>query len=192
MHTLHQLLDKSAKRHTHLCPRQVLGVRTALAATSILGLNTPRSDKRLLIITETDGCYVDGIEVATGCNPGHRTLKIVEYGKIAATFVDVKSSKSIRVAPRVNIRKLAWDYAPRAEKRNYFAQLHAYKIMPVDVLLSFQEVELNTSIDKIISRPGTRTNCARCEEEIINEREIERNGEILCRACAGKAYYKIS
>jgi formylmethanofuran dehydrogenase subunit E len=168
----------------------VLGVRTALAATSKLGLETLRSYKRLYIITETNGCYVDGIEVATGCTPGHRTLQIIDYGKIAATFIDVKSSKSIRVAPRNNIRKLAWDYAPRKEKRIYFAQLYAYKIMPDDVLLSFQEVELNTSIDKVISHPGIRTNCARCDEEIINEREIKRDGETFCRACAGQAYYK--
>jgi formylmethanofuran dehydrogenase subunit E len=144
----------------------------------------------LFIISETDGCYVDGLEVVTGCAPGHRTLQIVDYGKIAATFVDVKSGKSIRVSPQINVRELAWDFAPTDEKRHYFAQLHAYKFMPDKLLLSIEDIELNTPIDKIISRPGIRTECGRCREEVFNEREIVRNGQTLCRACAGKAYYK--
>ena len=102
----------------------------------------------------------------------------------------MKSGKSIRVTPQINVRDLAWDFAPTEEKRHYFAQLHAYKFMPDELLLSIKDVELYTPIDKIISRPGIRTECDRCREEIVNEREIVRHGETLCRACAGKAYYK--
>lgn len=92
------LLEKSAARHTHLCPRQVLGVRVALAGASALGLSIPRADKRLLIILETDGCFADGVEAATGCTVGHRTLRVEDYGKITATFADTATEKAIRAA----------------------------------------------------------------------------------------------
>jgi len=75
---LAQLLAATAARHSHLCPRQALGVRIGLAGAAALGLDLPRRNKRLLAILETDGCFADGIEVATGCTVGHRTLRIEE------------------------------------------------------------------------------------------------------------------
>ncbi len=185
------LLEKSAARHTHLCPRQVLGVRAALAGAAALNLSLPRVDKRLLVILETDGCFADGVEVTTGCTMGHRTLRVEDYGKVAATLVDVSTGTALRVAPRLDIRQRAFAFAPD-ESRHYFAQLHAYQVMPEDELFSIQDVCLNTLIEEILSRPGTRVNCERCGEEIINEREIVRNGQIVCRTCAYGGYYNIS
>jgi formylmethanofuran dehydrogenase subunit E len=161
----------------------------ALAGTSRLGLQIPRQDKRLLSILETDGCFSDGIEVTTGCTVGHRTLRIADYGKIAATFVDVKTGQSLRVAPKVDVRKRAWNYAPKKEKRHYFVQLHAYQVMPVEELLFFQEVILDPPIEEIISRPAIRTNCDICGEEIINEREVIKAGQTVCQSCAFDSYY---
>jgi len=184
------LLERSASRHSHLCPRQVLGVRIALAGAAALGLDVPRPDKRLLVILETDGCFADGIEVATGCTIGHRTLRVEDYGKIAATFVDVRTGESLRVAPAPDVRRRAYTYAPH-EPRHYFAQLHAYQVMPDEELLTIQKVLLATPIQAIVSRAGVRVNCDACGEEIINEREIRRAGLILCQACAGQAYYRV-
>ncbi|HZY41747.1 MAG TPA: FmdE family protein, partial [Anaerolineae bacterium] len=76
MPTLKELLQQSAAMHQHLCPRQVLGARLGLLAGFELGLTVPQSDKRLLAIVETDGCFADGIAVATGCTVGHRTLRV--------------------------------------------------------------------------------------------------------------------
>lgn len=188
MPEIDDLLQRSAARHSHLCPRQVLGVRLALAGAAALELGLPRSDKRLLVIIETDGCFADGVEVTTGATIGHRTLRMVDYGKIAATFIDVKRDQAVRVAPRPDIRERAWDYAPD-EKRRYFAQLAAYQQMPDEALLTVQSVQLVTSAAQLLSRPGLRVNCARCGEEIINQREIWRDGALLCQACAGPAYY---
>jgi formylmethanofuran dehydrogenase subunit E len=190
MPDIQTLLDASRARHNHLCPRQVLGVRTGLAGAAALGLAVPREDKRLLVILETDGCFADGVEVSTGATVGHRTLRIEDYGKIAATFVDVQTGRAVRVAPRLDVRERAWAYAPEGEKRHYFAQLHGYQIMPEAELLALQEVELTTPVAAIVSRPVVRANCSRCGEEIINEREIVVNGEVFCRACAGPAYYR--
>lgn len=190
MPDIQALLEQSAERHSHLCPRQVLGVRMALAGAAALGLNEPRADKRLLIIAETDGCFVDGLEVGSGASPGHRTLRIEDYGKVAATFVDVKAEESVRLFPRQDVRVRAFDYAPH-EKRHYFAQLHGYQVMPDEVLFAVQRITLTTPVKQIVSRPGVRVNCAACGEEIINEREVVISGIPYCRACVGQGYYRV-
>ena len=182
---LDRALASSASRHKHLCPRQVLGVRIGLAGGEVIGFDLPRHDKKLLVIAETDGCFIDGVEKATGCTVGHRTLRVEDYGKIAATFIDIKGNRAIRVAPRLDIRDKAWIYAPD-EKRKYFAMLEGYKVMPTNELMTFQEVELIEPIESIISRAGVRANCHYCGEEIINEREVLLEGTLLCRACAGQ------
>ncbi len=190
MHDLGSLLKQVSARHSHLCPRQVLGVRMALAGASLLGFDLPRSDKAMLVIAETDGCFLDGLEVATGVTPGHRTLRIEDYGKIAATFVAVNSRQAIRLAPQSNVREEAYRYAP-GENRHYFAQLHGYQIMPDEELFTASWVNLSPSVDQIISRPGVRTRCKSCGEEIINQREVLVSGEPFCRACIGQAYYRL-
>lgn len=188
---LQAILATSSARHSHLCPRQVLGARIGLAGAAALGLEIPRTDKRLLIFVETDGCFADGVEAATGCTMGHRTLRLEDYGKIAATFVDVQSEQAVRVAPQLDVRERAYAYAPD-EKRHYFAQLQGYQIMPDAELLSIQAVHLATPVAEIVSRPVVRANCGLCGEEIINEREIMRGGQVLCRSCSGPGYYHAS
>ncbi len=190
MPDLQAILAISSARHSHLCPRQVLGARIGLAGAAALGLDIPRNDKRLLVILETDGCFADGVEAATGCTVGHRTLRVQDYGKIAATFADVESGRAVRVAPRLDVRERARAYAPE-ERRHYFAQLKGYQIMPDEELLMVQEVELRPSAAEIVSRPVIRTNCDLCGEEIINERELHRDGQTLCRSCAGESYYRL-
>ncbi len=188
------LLDASAERHRHLCPRQVLGIRMGLFGLHQLGLLDANAylfenpKKRLLTIMETDGCGADGVAVATDCHVGRRTLRVVDFGKMAATFVDTVSEQAVRVAPSVQSREMAPDYAPNARSR-WHAYLEGYQIMPDDVLLEWQPVQLTTPISEIISRPGVRALCDVCGEEIINEREVVENGRTLCRACAGQSYY---
>lgn len=190
MPELKLLLDQTAARHRHLCPRQVLGVRAGLAGADHLGAPVPQCDKRLLVIAETDGCFTDGVEVATGATLGHRTLRMEDLGKIAVTFVDTLSGNAVRIAPRLDIRQRAWEYAS-GENRHYYAMLEAYQRMPVEELFLFQDVSLKKSLAQIISRPGYRIDCDRCGEEIINERQVQRDEMILCRTCAGDGYYEL-
>lgn len=185
---LSQILSVSAARHSHLCPRQVLGARIGLAGAAALGLEIPRKDKRLLVIIETDGCFADGVEAATGCTFGHRTLRTEDYGKIAATFVDVETEQALRVSPQLDVRQRAFEYA-KNESRHYFVQLRAYQVMPDEQLLIIQPVCLSKPVEKIVSRAGLRVNCELCGEEIINEREIVLNGQTLCHTCAFSGYY---
>lgn len=188
--SLQELLDQSAADHSHLCPRQVIGVRMGILAGRLLDLNLPQSKKRLLVIVESDGCFADGVAVATGATVGHRTMRVEDFGKIAAVFVDTKTSKVIRIAPALDLRERANAYAPEGETRRYFAQLHGYQIMPLDEMFFTEEVVLNASIKEIVSRPGVRTNCESCGEEIINEREVNHEGMRLCLTCAGQSYYQ--
>ncbi len=190
MPELIELLEASARFHQHLCPRQVLGVRMGLLGGRWLGLEVPRADKQLLVIVETDGCAADGISAATGCRVGGRTLRVTDFGKVAATFVNTASGCAVRVVPAPDCRMRARDYAPEA-KNKWQAQLLGYQRMPDSELLVTHEVTLNFSLEKLISRPGIRVRCEVCGEEILNEREVVRGGSVLCRGCAGEAYYAI-
>ena len=189
MSDLQTLLEISSRSHNHLCPRQILGVRMGLAGIAELGLEPQPSGKRLLVILESDGCFADGIAAATACTVGHRTLRVEDYGKIAATFVDAKTSQAVRIAPQLDIRQRALACSPD-EPRHYFAQMQAYLILQEAELFTFSDVQLTTSVEQIVSRPGVRVACAICDEEIINEREIQRDERSLCRACVEGAYYQ--
>ncbi len=185
------LLEQSSREHRHLCPRQVLGVRIGLAGLAALGFPEPPPKRQMLVLVETDGCFADGVIAATGCTVGHRALRIVDYGKIAATFVDVRLERAVRVAPTWDARERASLFQPE-EPRRYFAQLQAYQSMPDNELLSMQDVVLDIPIREILSRPGTRVQCDSCGEEILNGRELQQDGFVLCRGCAGHVYYRLS
>ncbi len=191
MQAMAELLAESAALHRHLCPRQVLGARMGMLAGEVLGLNLPQSDKRLYTIVETDGCFTDGVSVATNCWVGRRTMRVEDYGKVAATFVDTQTEQAIRIVPRSDVRQRARDYAPEA-RNAWQAQLLGYQRMSADELLSVFPVQLKMPIEKIVSRAGVKALCEFCGEEILNEREVVRDGAILCRACAGQAYYGIA
>jgi formylmethanofuran dehydrogenase subunit E len=186
---LADLFKLSSVRHDHLCPRQVLGVRMGLAGLAAIGLQAPMPHKGALVIIETDGCFADGIEVATGATVGHRTLRVNDLGKIAATFANLETGRTVRLAPRAGVRETAPHYVPEVKKK-YYAQLKGYQIMPAKELFSFREVQLEPDLKTLLSRPGMRAKCSQCGEEIINERQAYKNGVCLCRSCAGNSYYR--
>ena len=185
---LEELLEASAAHHHRVCPRQVLGVRFGLLAGNLLEMPLPQPEKQLLAIAETDGCFVDGISAATGCYVGRRTLRIEDYGKTAVTFVDTATQQAIRILPRMDIRELAWEYAPSARNK-WEAQLIGYQFIPDERLVDWQWVRLTVPVQKIIGQAGKRVSCEICGEEIINQREVIRAGMVLCKSCAGETYF---
>lgn len=188
---LDELLTASATHHHKLCPRQVLGVRIGLLAGRLFEMPLPQPEKRLLAIAETDGCFVDGISVATGCYVGRRTLRIEDYGKIAVTFVDTRTEQAIRIAPHRNVRELAREYASSARNK-WEAQLLGYQHIPDNVLLHWGRVELTVPVKQIVGRAGKHVNCEICGEEIINQREAIHEGTTLCKSCAGESYFRFA
>lgn len=188
---LNDLLAETARLHRHLCPRQVLGVRMGLQAGALLGLAVPQADKRLLTIVEMDGCFADGVSTAVNCWVGRRTLRVEDFGKTAASFVDTWTGLGVRISPRDGIRVAARDYAPET-RHSWQAQLWGYQRMPAAELLRWEAISLKRPIQEILGRPGVRTVCDHCGEEILNCREIVRGEETLCQGCAGAAYYTAS
>jgi formylmethanofuran dehydrogenase subunit E len=185
---LAQLLEASAALHRHLCPRQVLGIRMGMLAAALLALPLPQTEKRVLAIVESDGCFSTGVSVAMNCWVGRRTLRVEDFGKVAVTVVDTQLDVAWRITPHPAARTLAAAYAPEATS-SWEAMLLGYQRMSDGDLLAAQRVTLKTPVADLISRPGHRVQCARCGEEILNEREVVRGGEILCRTCAGFGYY---
>lgn len=176
--------------HDHICPRQILGLRMGELAGRLLRLDLPQADKRMLALVETDGCFADGVMVATGCSTGHRTLRVIDHGKVAVTFVDMGGDPTIgwRVWPHPEARQRAVAACPERRSR-WHTQLAAYQHMRDEDLLCAAQVELLISARDLVSRPHVRVTCAQCGEEIVNERERIVNGRALCRHCAGESYF---
>ncbi len=189
MVTFDELLAESVRFHGGLCPGQVLGVRLAMLGCSLLGLEPPITGKRLIVYVEIDRCAADAIQTVTGCRLGKRTLKYLDYGKLAATFLDLKTGDAYRVAARESSRELALLYAPGApDKRS--AQVQAYQVMPDEELFAVEKVQLVVPEADRPGSPVSRVRCEECGEGVNDRREVVRGGRVLCRACAESAYYE--
>jgi formylmethanofuran dehydrogenase subunit E len=158
-------------------------------AGEILPLELPQNGKRLLTFVETDGCFSDGVSVATGCSIGHRTMRVVDYGKVAATFVDSVTGRAWRICPSPIARTRAAAVVPEAASR-WQGQLEAYQRIPDEELLIRQEVTLTVDLAAIVGKPGTRATCSVCREEVLNQREVMKDGQLMCKSCAGERYWR--
>jgi len=183
-----ELLAEAEAFHGHGCPGQVLGVRIVQAGCREIGIDNPRAaGKGLVVFVELDRCAADAIQALTGVSVGKRTLKHVDFGKMAATFVDVARGRAVRVAARDSAREHAHEYAPPgADERQ--AQIAAYRVMPESELLSITPVTIKPGW---LDRKRVRVFCDVCGEGINYQREVVRDGQTLCRHCAGDAYYSV-
>ena len=190
MKSLDEYLRDAEKAHGHLCAGQVLGVRLAMLGLQKLGIDDPhgRDRKRLVTFVEIDRCATDAVAVVTGCRLGKRALKFRDWGKVAATFVDVTNGKAIRVAAKESSKALARRLHPEIESKNE-QQMLAYREMSDDDLFATQWVKVDLPPEEFPGYKGVRVTCAKCGEGINFRREVQRNGAILCRACAGESYY---
>jgi formylmethanofuran dehydrogenase subunit E len=192
MHSLDELLAEAEVMHGgHACPGQVLGVRMAIRAFRELGIEEPGQDtKRLMVFVEIDRCAADAIAAVTGCRLGKRTLKHVDYGKMAATFLDTQTGQAVRVLALEESRDKAWRYA-RPGMSKHEVQREAYKVMPDNWLFAVQKVEVDLRPEDQPGPPISRLACDRCGEWINDRREVRTNGYVLCRACANGSYYRV-
>ena len=191
MLSLDALIREAEIAHGHLCAGQVLGVRLAMLGLAKLGIEDPRGKdrKRLVTFVEIDRCATDAIGVVTGCRLGKRALKFRDWGKMAATFVDLETGKAIRVAAKESSKKLAREMHPELENKNQ-QQMLAYREMKDDDLFSTQWVKVELPPEEFPGYKAERIVCAECGEGINFRREVEREGRVLCRACAGEKYYE--
>jgi formylmethanofuran dehydrogenase subunit E len=191
MKPFHELLESSAAAHGHLCPGQVVGVRMAMLGCRLIGLNDPtRRDqiKKLIVYVEMDRCTADAVAHVSGVKLGRRSLKFMDYGIMAATFLNLETGKAFRVVSTEEARDLAGVYAPEVSGKSR-QQLAAYCRMPDSVLFRVQQVRVPI---KPVDLPGPtqrKVTCSRCGQVVRDGREIEVEGESLCRPCAEGAYF---
>lgn len=192
MKSLEEHLSETAAFHGGDCPGQTLGVRLARAGLEQIGIDDPHSDrwrKNIMVYVEIDRCAADAIMIVTGCRVGKRTLKIIDNGIMAATFVNLESGRAVRVRAREEARTLATGYATD-EGGKYEQQRRAYQVMPDAELLDFQEVEVTIPPEDMPGSPISRVVCSRCGDSVQDMREIIEDGRVLCRSCAGGGYFQ--
>lgn len=186
------LLSESVRIHGHLCPGQVLGVRMSMLGLKEIGISDPKGKdrKNIIVFVEMDRCATDAVQSVTGCSLGHRTMKFMDYGKMAATFVNLKTGKAVRVIAREDSREKAKNTFPKIGDK-YAAQLEAYKIMPDEDLFDVMEVSITLKPEDMPGRPLRRVPCDACGEQVQDMREICRDGKVLCIPCADGGYYEV-
>lgn len=187
------LLEASVKTHGHLCPGQVLGVRMSMLGLSKIGISDPKGQDRksLIVFVEMDRCATDAVQSVTGCSLGHRTMKFMDYGKMAATYVNLKTKNAVRIIAREDSRDRAKNYFPEIEDK-YKAQLEAYKIMSDEELFNVMDVKVEIKPEDMPGKPLKRVPCEKCGEYVQDMRDITLNNKTYCRACNEGAYYKVS
>jgi len=185
MESLDELLRQAEIAHGHLCAGQVLGVRMAMLGCRRLGIEEPRGAdrKRLVTYVEIDRCATDAIGVVTGCRLGKRALKFRDWGKMAATFVDLGTGRAIRIVALESSKERARERYPEIAGKNQ-QQIKAYREMDDGELFGEQWVEVAVSPKEMPGYKGERVACARCGEGINYDRFVEREGATLCLACA--------
>ncbi|OFW45327.1 MAG: formylmethanofuran dehydrogenase [Acidobacteria bacterium RIFCSPLOWO2_12_FULL_60_22] len=190
MKTLDEYLQEAERAHGHLCAGQVLGVRMAMLGLQRLGVEDPiRERKRLVTFVEIDRCATDALALVTGCRLGKRALKFRDWGKVAATFVDLQTHRAIRLAAKESSKQLACSMFPELAGKNR-QQMAAYRQMPDGDLFEETWVEVELSPEDLPGYRGEAVVCAVCGEGIQFKREIQRDGRALCRSCAGESYFK--
>ncbi|MDE3149773.1 MAG: formylmethanofuran dehydrogenase subunit E family protein [Acidobacteriota bacterium] len=185
METFDELLRKAEAAHGHLCAGQILGVRMALLGLRRLGIPDPRGAdrKRLITYVEIDRCATDAIGLVTGCRLGKRTLKFRDWGKMAATFVDLASGRGVRIAALEDSRELARQLYPHLESARQ-QQMQAYRELPNEKLFREQWVRVAPEAAELPEYKGERLICPQCGEGVNFGRWIEVDGQRLCPSCA--------
>ncbi|HAK88339.1 MAG TPA: formylmethanofuran dehydrogenase [Nitrospiraceae bacterium] len=185
------LLNESVKIHGHLCPGQVLGVKMSMLGLKNAGIEESKGKdrKNIIVFVEMDRCATDAVQSVTGCSLGHRTMKFMDYGKMAATFVNLKTGKAVRVIAKEEARDKAKEYFPEIQDK-YKAQLEAYKIMSDEDLFDIMNVKVEIKPEDMPGRPMKRVKCEGCGEYVQDMRDVSKEGKVLCVPCAGGGYYK--
>jgi len=190
MKSLEEYLRDAEVAHGHLCAGQVLGVRMAMYGLGRLGIEEPQGKDRKRIVTfvEIDRCATDAIGVVTGCRLGKRALKFRDWGKMAATFIDLQYGRALRVAAKDSSKALAAEMHPELPTKNQ-QQMQAYREMKDEDLFEAQWVKVELPPEEMPGYKGERVVCGKCGEAIQFRREVRRGDQVLCRACSGESYY---
>lgn len=192
MKSFEELLEISTQIHGHICAGQVIGVRMSMLGLEQIGIDDPKGAdrKKLYVLVEIDRCATDAIQSVTGCSLGKRSMRWMDFGIMAASFVNLETAKAVRITAREESRELSKKYCPEIEDK-YKRQLAAYRVMPEKELFTVQEVEVSIPSCDMPGRPQRRVQCERCGDYVQDSRDVKQEGHTLCRACAGQRYYQL-
>ena len=192
METFDILLKGSARSHGHLCPGQVVGVRMAMLGCRLIGLDDPQKLdqlKKLIVYVELDRCAADAVAYVTGVKLGRRSLKFVDYGIMAATFLNLETKAAFRIISNEESRALVSEYASEIENKTE-QQLIGYKRMPINVLFKIQKVDIPYTECDLPGPTRKKTVCVQCGQTVRDNKEVMVNDRPLCRPCAGGVYFE--
>src|SRR5689334_259565 len=188
MKSLNEYLELAAVAHGHLCAGQVLGVRLAMLGIRELGLDPIAERKRIVTYVEIDRCVTDAVALVANCRLGKRALKFRDWGKVAATFVDLQSGRAVRIAAKESSKQAAREMFPELGKDA--GQQKAYAQLSDEILFDKQWVKVEVLPEDLPGFKGPRVVCTQCGEGINFKREVIVGGLTLCRSCAGEKYYQ--
>lgn len=180
MKTFMEDLEEAVAFHGHLCSGQILGVRMARLGMSRLGIEDPEKSRDLIVYVECDRCLTDAIGTVTGCKLGKRSLKWMDYGKSAATFVNTRTGEAVRIYRKTRL------YPPEGEDITTF-----YEKIPDEEMFSVKRVKVHYRPEDLPGKPLDAMICPVCKEEVIDGRQVERDGVYMCRGCAQGTYYEL-
>jgi formylmethanofuran dehydrogenase subunit E len=192
MQPVEELLEECGRLHGHLCAGQLLGIRMSLLGCQQIGITDPRGAdrKNLIVWVEIDRCMADAVSAVTGVRLGKRSLKYKDYGKVAATFLNLLTGEAVRVLALDESRALADARYPQIENRKE-RQFRAYREATDEELFKVERVSVEYGEMDAPGRPRSRVACARCGEGVNDGREVKTaDGVNLCRPCAEGSYYR--
>ena len=175
-----------------MCAGQLLGARMAVLGCRLIGVNDPRGAdrKKLIVWVEIDRCMADAVGAVTGVRLGKRSLKYLDYGKVAATFLNTETGTAVRIVALEESRALAEARHPEIESKQE-RQFRTYREAADEELFKVERVEVAYGELDAPGRPRARALCARCGEGINDGREVSNaDGLVLCRPCAAGGYYR--
>lgn len=184
-------LEEAKAFHGDVCAGIVLGTRLALLGLEAIGIGDPKGKDRkdLIVYVETDRCATDAILSVTGCHPGKRSMKILDYGKMAATFINLRTGKAVRVVVQSKWQP-GFTRTREAMDRETPLNPEEYTAMPADKLFMLQDVTVQLRPEDMPGKPLQISVCSACGEQVMDKREIARDGRILCKPCSeGTTYY---
>jgi len=204
------LLVQAAQIHGHFCPGLASGVMAGWAGMKRLGFDNTGMEE-LLAVVECNNCFVDGIQMTTGCTLGNNALIYKDLGKTAVTIMSRKTGSAARIALRPKQlndeddseqdreaallfdkavkRRETLTESEQARFRLLWAQ-SARKILqqPVEKLFVIKDVEMeNIDYAPILGS----VICAGCGEKLMESRARIRNGQHLCLQCANEKPWQV-
>ena len=191
MRPLDELLEECRRLHGHMCAGQLLGARMSLLGCRLIGVEDPHGldRKKLIVWVEIDRCMADAVSAVTGVRLGKRSLKYLDYGKVAATFLNTETNQAVRIVALEESRALADARYAEIEKKSE-RQFRAYHEAADDELFKVDRVKVDYTETDAPGSPRSRVICASCGEGVNDGREVKAaDGSALCRPCAQGGYY---